>query len=80
MDEPIIATRQAGSDVTTSKRKNGFDEGKTFEDCNVDISRTREAKSKTRTIILNPKKLITLLSNQEIKVMKATAKIIPGIA
>ena len=31
-------------------------------------------------MVLRPKKLMTLLSNQEIKVMKATAKIIPGIA
>jgi len=31
-------------------------------------------------ILLNLKKLITLLSNQEIKVINATARIIPGIA
>ena len=34
----------------------------------------------TDLIVLNPKLLITLLSNHEIKVMNATAKIIPGIA
>ena len=32
------------------------------------------------TIVLNPKKLIILLSNQDIKLMKAAANIIPGIA
>ena len=31
-------------------------------------------------IVLNPKKLITLLSSQETNVIKATANIIPGIA
>jgi hypothetical protein len=31
-------------------------------------------------IVLNPKKLITLLSNQDIKVINATANIIQGIA
>ena len=30
--------------------------------------------------MLNPKILITLLSNQEMKVINATANIIPGIA
>ena len=34
----------------------------------------------TDLIVLNPKLLITLLSNHEIKVMNATANIIPGIA
>ena len=31
-------------------------------------------------IVLKPKKLTTLLSNHETKVMKATANIMPGIA
>ena len=31
-------------------------------------------------MLLNLKKLTTVLSNQEIKVIKATARIIPGIA
>ena len=42
--------------------------------------RPRIEPIKIDLIVLIPKKLMMLLSNQEIKVIKAIAKIIPGIA